>query len=406
VPSSVPATLACVPLAHPITQTYTLPVSPLVAAWLGAALVLLVAAAWPEPERRSAKGPRLYVASWAGRLSAWQLATRLLAVALLVLVVAAGRLGEDDELENLAPALVVGAAWPLLVLASISLGPVWRWTDPWDGAARALTTGQEADEPAHVWPAALLAIGWVWYLSAYTDPLDPRSVGTIVALYTLVTVAGCLAVGRVRWLATSEPLGIVLSWMALLPRRRLVDWEPPRGAEALLGILAGGVLFGAVRRSELWGELNTVRHASFVALLGLLGLCAAGAALLLGMAASSKRPGARAAMVRAAVPAVAGIVVAVAMERNRLSTSIQLLPGLFGDPFGRGWDLFGRAGAGLDPEPLGTRGLSGAQLAVLMLGHLAGAVVLARGVRRVARPPGAVALSVLAGVSVIALASH
>jgi hypothetical protein len=406
VPSPVPATLAGVLLAHPITQSYTLPVSPLVAAWLGAALVLLVAAVWPEPGRRRPKAARTHVASWTGSLSAWQLTARFLAVSLLVLVVAAGRLGENDELENLAPALVVGAAWPLLVLASISLGPVWRWTDPWDGVARALIRGQRDDEPAHVWPAALLAIGWVWYLSAYTDPLSPRSVGTTLALYTLVTVAGCLAVGRVRWLATSEPLGIVLSWMALLPRRRLADWGPPRGAEALLGILAGGVLFGAVRRSELWGDLNTARHASLVALLGVVGMCAAGAALLTGMAAASKRPGARSAVARAAVPAVAGIIVAVAMERNRLSTSIQLLPGLFGDPFGRGWDLFGRAGAGLDPEPLGTRGLLAAQLSVLLVGHLAGAVVLARGVRRAARPAGAVALAVLAGASVIALASH
>jgi hypothetical protein len=108
----------------------------------------------------------------------------------------------------------------------------------------------------------------------------------------------------------------------------------------------------------------------------------------------------------AAVPAVAAIILAVAMERNRLSTSVQLLRGLLGDPFGRGWDLLGRAGAGLDPDPLGMTGLLAAQLVVLVAGHVAGAVVHAGRVRRRARVPGAVALAALVGASAIALVSH
>jgi hypothetical protein len=94
------------------------------------------------------------------------------------------------------------------------------------------------------------------------------------------------------------------------------------------------------------------------------------------------------------------------MDRNRLSTSVQLLPGLVGDPLGRGWDLLGRAGAGLDPAPLGERGLLVAQLGVLLAGHLAGAVVVASSSARAARGPAAVALSILAAASVIAVASH
>jgi hypothetical protein len=396
------------PLAHPLTAPYNLPVSPLVAASAAAALVLLVALSWPQGKGGSASGTELarHVASWAGPLTASQLVTRLLAVILLVLAVAAGRLGADDELENLAPALVIGAAWPLLMLASVVLGPVWRWADPWDGVARALSRGQAEDGSAHVWPAVVIAVPWVWYLSAYGDPLGPRSVGAILALYTLLTLAACLAIGRTRWLAAAEPLGIVLSWLALLPRRRLSGWQPPQGAEALLGVLAGGVLFGAARRSELWGGLNTVDRAALVAALGLLASCAGGAALLTWLATRAGRTGAGPSVARAAVPALAGIVVAVAMDRNRLFTSVQLLPGLLGDPFGRGWDLLGRAGAGLDPAPLGTRGLLAAQLAVVLAGHLAGTIVLARGVRRRAREPAAVGLALLAGISVIALASH
>lgn len=394
------------PLAHPVSQPFHLPVSPLVAALLAGGLVLLVAFACPRGRPRSLREAERHVASWAGSLSAAQMVTRALAAAFLALAIVAGRIGIDDELENLAPALLIGAAWPFLALASITFGPVWRWIDPWDGLARALTAGRPDGPPGGVWPAVPVAAVGVWYLSAYADVLDPRAVGAAAALYTLVTVAGCLAVGRVRWLGASEPLGIVLSWMALLPGRRLPDWEPPRGAEALLGVLAGGVLFGAVRRSEIWGDLNTDPDARFFAVLGVAGFSLAGAGLLVSVAALAGRLGARAAVVRAAVPALAGIIVAVAMDRNRLFTSIQLLPGLFGDPFGRGVDLFGQASVGLDPAPLGVRGLLAAQLAVLLVGFLVGAVVLARRTGRRDRTPAAAALAVLAGASIIAVASH
>jgi hypothetical protein len=393
------------PLAHPLTQPYHLPLSPLVLAYAAAALVIAVALVVPEAGSRSAARRSPELASWAGSLSAAQVATRALAVALLALTIAAGRLGEDDELENLAPAFAVGAMWPLVVLASVVAGPVWRWADPWDAIARALARGDDSEPAGHVWPAAVAALAWVWYLSVHSHPLAPRSVGAALAVYTVATVAGCLAFGRVRWLSSAELFGIVLSWLALVPRRRLAGWTPPRGAPAVLGVLTGGVLFGAARRSELWGDLNTEPHAELLATAGLIVSCAAAWGLV-ALVASSATLAARRAIVRALLPAAAGAVVAVAMDSNRLTTSLQLLPGLFGDPFGEGWDLLGRAGAGLDPAPFGTGGLLAVQLAVLVAGFLGGAVVLARHVARKERAPAAGGISLLAGASVIALASH
>ena len=382
--------------AHPLSETYELPLSPLVAANAAAALVFVLAFVVPGGRRRPSAGT---VASWAGALTRAQIVVRAVAVALLALAIAAGRLGADDQLENLAPALVVGAGWPLLVLASVVVGNVWRWVDPWDGIARALAPGDGSREPGAVWPAVPFALVWVWYLSVYSDPLEPRAVGAVLALYTVVTIGGCLALGRARWLGRAEPLGIVLSWMARRPR----GWEPPRGAEALLGVLAGGVLFGAVRRSELWGGLNTAQEAQLVATLGLLASCAVAAGLLALMASSTAG---RAAVVTAALPAVAGVIVAVAMDRNRLFTSVQLLPGLLGDPFGEGWDLLGSATAGLDPAPLGTTGLLVAQLGALVAGYVAAAIVFGRVAPRTARTPSAAGFAVLAGLSVIAVTSH
>jgi hypothetical protein len=393
------------PVAHPLTEPFQLPISPLAAAILAAGVVLVVAFAVPRGSLR-ADGQPAGLASSAGDLSGLQLVTRAVGVAVLALAIAVGRLGADDELENLAPALVVGVLWPMLVLAAVALGPVWRWIDPWDSVARLLARGGPEGGGPHVWPAVPLALAWVWYLSVYRHTLDPRALGAALALYTLVTLAGSLAFGRVRWLSTAEPFGILFSWLALLPRRRLMDWNPPRGAEALLGVFVGGVLFGAVRRSELWGSLNTASKAEIYSAVGLVLFCAAAVGILMLMAAAAQQAGARAVAARATVPVLAAIVVAVAMDQNRLTTSLQLLPALLGDPFGRGWDLLGTAGEGLDPAPLGERGLLGAQLALVAAGQVVGAAVLARRLERADRAPVALLLAVLASASVIALVSH
>lgn len=396
--------------AHPLTEHFTFPLAP-VAIW-SPVLVLAVGLYWPARRGEAVRGSpadNVGAASWAGTLSRSQFATRWMAVACLGMAIVAGRLGADSDLENPAPAMVVGVAWPLLVLASVVAGAVWRWVDPWDTLARAAARGDQTVGENQVWPAVLVSLPWVWYLSAYPATLDPRSVGTILALYTVGTLAGCVAVGRARWLSSGEPLGIVLGWMAQVPRGRLAIWRPPHGAEALAGVLAGGVLFGAVRRSRLWGELNLMPAAVIFATMGLAVCCLAIAGLFVLAARAGQRRGGREGPARAAVPAVAGIVIAVAMENNRLTTSIQLLPSLLGDPLGRGWNVFGAAGTDLVPAPLGVTGLVVVQIATLVAGHLVGAITLARGsdhaLPRQARVPAATALAVLTALSVIAVAS-
>jgi hypothetical protein len=228
-------------------------------------------------------------------------------------------------------------------------------------------------------------------------------VGAGLAAYSIATVAGCLAFGRKRWLSRAEVFGILFSWIARLPRRRLLDWHPPRGAEAILGVLAGGLLFGAVRRSSLWGALNVAPLAVLYATAGLLGACAATTAFLWAMGRWSSRHRSPGATTAAAVPAVASLAVAIGMARNRLFTLVQLLPGVASDPFGLGWDLFGTADWALNPDPFGHVGLSLLQLLVLVAGHLAGAWVLSHRVDLPHRTPGVVALGVLVGAAALAV---
>ncbi|MEX2458822.1 MAG: hypothetical protein WD770_07525 [Actinomycetota bacterium] len=389
--SAAPATLA-----HPFVEAIELPVSPLVASLIAAAIVAALAYRWPAATRRAepASGP---FASWEGPLGPGRTAARIAAIGLAVLAVVAGRMGPDSELRNLAPALLVGAGWPLLVLASAVAGPVWRWLDPWDGVARALAPGAPATAPSGVHPAAVPAAAWAWYLVAFRDSLRPGTVALVFGAYSIATIIGALATGRGRWLGACEPIGLVFSWIARLPRRALTGWTPPPGAELVLGVLAGGLVLGLFRDSSL-------APPAVGGSLAVVAASAAGGALVVLAGRIGARRGAAGSVAAGMVPALAGVAVALALARNRLLVSVQLLPGLASDPLGRGWDLFGTADWSIEPSPLGVAGRAAVQVAVLLAGHVAGAVVVARRTVDVrARDAGAVALTVSAGLSVAAV---
>jgi hypothetical protein len=390
-------------VAHPLTVPHVLPVSPVVLAASVAVLVAGTALWWPS-RRAVAPGGEVF-ASWEGGLDRARVAGRVVAVALLLLAVAAGRAGSERELANLAPALVVGAAWPGLLALSATLGPVWRWLDPWDGAARLLAPSGagEGAAAADVRWALVPSMAWAAYLTVYRTPLSPRSVGLALGVYTIVTIAGCLAAGRVSWLSRVEVFGLLFSWTARLPRGQLRAWQPPRGASAVVGALTGGLLFGAIRRSELWGGLNVGPRATVVTAVGFVAVAA-----VAGTAAATAewwagRRGARGAVASALVPVSAATAIVVGLVSERLITSILLLPSLASDPFGRGWDLFGTAGRGL-PAGIGPTRVAALQAAVLLAGYLAGAAVAA-GRGRPARVPAALLLSAGAGGSMLVIAS-
>jgi hypothetical protein len=404
-PTQTPTNMRIVPagtaLAHPLSQHGALPISPLVAAVLATCVVLALSLRNPKHQQLPhARGERF--ASWTTDLTLPKILTRSLSLALVVLAVAAGRAGSPDELDNLAPALVVGVAWPLLVLASALLGPIWRWLDPWDFVAR-LQSDEVDGGAGSVGPAVVVAFVWAWYLNAYGSTLEPRSVGATLGLYSIVTVAGCLAFGRAPWLSRAEAFGLFLTWTARSRRRGLLAWRPPRFAELVLGVVAGGLLFGALRASELWGERNVASGAELYALAGVTTSCALCALLLSVLERSSSRRGAPGTVAAGVVPVIAAFAVASALGNNRLFTSLQLLPGLMGDPFGRGWNLFGEAAVGLNPSPLGATGLAVVQVVVLLVGFAAGSSVVSRRADPGGRYPAIIALSLLAAATTIAV---
>lgn len=399
-------------LAHPVPGHTHLIVSPAPAVLGTVVFLLAVAVLWPPKGSRSwgggdDLGGRLH--SWAGGVTPLQVATRSLALAVLILAAAAGRAGSPDELRNIAPALVIGVGWPMLIAGSALLGPVWRWGDPWDSVTRAVERAagpaSSSTTPApSVWPVVVPTLLWVWYLAAYADALEPRSVGAALAIYSIVTVAGSVIVGRARWFSSFEVFGLLFGWAARLPRRLLPSWTPPVAADVVLGILGGGLLFGLVRRSSLWENLNLSPRSDLYAVLGLLAFAAGGVAVVVAgerFARFSPLPG---AVTAACVPLVVGLALALALANNRLLTSLQLLPRLASDPFGLGWDLFGTADWILSPNPLGGGGRAVLQIAILALSGGAGVAVAATRGNYRARLAATAVMTGLVGAAVVAVA--
>lgn len=404
-------------LAHPLVESSALPLPPVVVATLAALLVAasfrLPAAAsravpgWGGPgsgRRRPATGAALR-----GGLDDWRpawTASRLAVVALLAAATVAGRAGVDDPAENLAPVLVVGIGWPLVVAGCLLAPGLWAWLDPWDALARALESvpGSRRFPPgppaaADVRPAAVAALAWVWFLGGYGATFSPRAVGAAVALYTLATLAGCLLLGRAAWLGRFELFGLLGTWCGLLRRGGLVTWQPPRGVATVLGVLGGGLVFGALRLSGMWFRL--AHPAAATAAVAAAGL--AGAALLHGTERLATRRGAPGAVAAAAVPAVASLALAVALTNDRLWLAAQLLPALLDDPLGRGWELLGGIEPAVRANPLGAAGLAVVQVGLLTAGGVAGALVARSRGGRVAAAPAVAGLTGLLAAGVLAV---
>jgi hypothetical protein len=398
-------------LAHPLTEVGRLEIPPLAAAVIAMVLVAAAARFWPGgsapagPAQADEAGWRVH--SWFGRLHAGQWATRGLAVALLVLAAVAGRIGSESEVRNLAPALVVGAGWPLLLAGSLILGAVWRWLDPWDGAARVL--GRDADQApvADATWAVVPAAGLAWYLGALPNPYAPRAVGLGLAAYTLVTVGGCLLAGRARWLSRAEVFGLLFAWAALVRRGLAARWRPPRGAEVVLGVVAGGLVFSVVRRSALWGGIAARPGAVLFSSLAVVVLAGGSGWLLWWLERRGRREGTEGSVSVAVVPAVVSLGLALAMSSNVLFTSISLIPELLADPFGRGWDLhpfdlplFSLCASGESS----CVALVAVQSGVLLVGGILGAIALAHRVAMpAARQPGMAALCLIVAGGVVAV---
>lgn len=348
--------LETVVLAHPLTEPGGLGLPPLflatVVVAISTVLVLRLPTGAPQVTSEDAAGH----GTPGGRpsMGTGERVARTFAVAILLLVVIAGRLGQDSQLDNIAPSLAIGMAWPgLLVVALVGRG-WWDRINPFDTLARGLQAlGGQGDPvgPASLkggrWWAVPAALAWTYYLGVYSQPLEPRVVGAVVAGYTILMLAGCLAVGRRRWLEAGELLTVLFGTIDGMRNRR-TRLAPDRGTTVVIAVLAGGLTFATLRISTLWiRQLLGLGIDPLAATTTVPGLIGVAALSLLGLQASERwavRSGSPAGVVTGAVAVVvAGIGLAQAMVRERLLKAAVIVVARLSNPLGGDVDMFGTA---------------------------------------------------------------
>jgi hypothetical protein len=215
--------------AHGFGDRYDLPVP--LSLWLSGAAIAVVlsfviigvvvrtptmAAAYPRVNLLRWRPARVLVDA---RL--WQ-AARIASGALLVLIVAAGVVGNQNPLRNIAPTAVWVVGWVGVAYLSALLGNVWMIINPWSalfaGAERFVRGGLEwrvAYPPAlGVWPAVLLFGAFAWTELVFEERAVPAQLALLIAGYSLITWAGMAIFGRATWLCHGDPFAIAFGLLA------------------------------------------------------------------------------------------------------------------------------------------------------------------------------------------------
>ncbi len=407
-------------LAHPVTESVGLGVAPAVVA-LGVSVLLWVVAvvlrsrasadqAVAEPS--SGDLAPADASTGPDPLSRSQLVGRAVGAALLVLAVVAGRLGEPSQLETITTALVIGAGWPLLLMTSL-VTDVWGRLAPFDGVARLLERVAGPTSRAAVPDMVLdrVAVGGAllitWWLTAYQPGLEPRVLGLALGVYALVTWAGCLAVGRERWLARAEILTVLFAALARARRHRSLT-VPPQHLTAL-GVLLGGLVAAELRFSRWFvtdvARVGVLPFSEPATVLAYVVLVALGVLSVHGAVRWGRRLRA-AGRVTAVLPfLVVGAGLSAAVERDRLWVSAQVLWSRLSDPLGTGLDLLGTADLVIRPWPYGVVPRLLLQLTLLVVPVLVGMVVALRTRDDRRAEPAVVLVSSWVVVAVLAAAS-
>jgi hypothetical protein len=425
--------------AHGFGQRYDLPL-PLTLYLCGAALtvavscVMLMLFVRRAPTARDAPGVNL-LAFAPGRALVSPVVVavlRLAAVALYLLVLAAGFFGNPSPFRNFVPLGVWALWWVGMAYVSALVIDLWRVVDPLDtifaaaerawarmSGGRMLVRGLRLPTWVGAWPAVALYLVFQWMELVWEGTDSPRQVAIAISAYSLVTWIGMALFGRSAWLGHGEVFtrvfGVLARFapleVALDERRRvarlalrpyavgLLAREPVHPSEiALVVLILSGVSFDGFLETPAWAALAEAwpgggdgGSADFLRSAGLVAAPLIFLAVYLVFSYLIARCGATRGSpfdARIATRRVAGLFVltlapiAIAYQfahyLSYLVTASQYMISIASDPFGWGWNLFGTVTHLVHPNIIDARlvwitsviAIVAGHVAALWLGHL------------------------------------
>jgi hypothetical protein len=405
--------------AHGLVGRADLPIPTWLFGW-AAAIVLGVSfaalgALWRQPrleeprERRVVRVPRI-VDAVCGALG----------IGVFGLVVYAGFAGSDVPTANIAPTAIYVIFWVGTVVLSVLFGDVFRAFNPWRSlavalasVARPLARGWRVrpyPERLGRWPAALGILAFAWLELAYppTERTDPSQLALIAVVYAVVQLAGMAVYGVEPWSRRADAFGVYFNLFA-----RLSPWErrdgvlhlrPPlsgaprwdgrvAGSVALLCVAIGTTSFDGFSNGAAWADLSpdvqsvfkdlgagqelALELASTVGILFFVGLVALVYRLgIAGMRTIGGDHTTRELLGRFAHSLIPiAFAYAIAHYFSLLVYQGQAIGYLISDPLGKGSDIFGTAGSGIDYNVISGSGIWYVQVGALVCGHVAGLVL-------------------------------
>src|SRR5262249_50237234 len=120
---------------------------------------------------------------------------RVIAALVLVLVIAAGFLGDQNPFRNLAPTMVWIIGWVGVSFLCAIVGDVWRLINPWDAVYRAAewlrSRGDHRENKTRaaypqwlgVWPAFILFVGFAWMELVWSGRSVPAALAGALVVY-------------------------------------------------------------------------------------------------------------------------------------------------------------------------------------------------------------------------------
>lgn len=323
-------------------------------------------------------------------------------------LVAIGLYGTRDPLQNLLPLTVWTLLWVGLTLASAIFGNLWRDIEPWTGPVRALRRligwqGSIGLARLGHWPAVAGYLGFAWFEIVSLSPADPAVLARVVTAYALVILVLAVVEGE-DWLARgefltvyfamiariapfwAEPQGGRLRIMAGLPGAQVMALAPlTASAMAFVTLILASVSFDGLSETFWWlarigvnplefpgrSAVTGVNSAGLLAVWGLMSALIM-VAIRAGLPRRQARRDVAGLMMLSFLPIAAGYHVAHYLVA--LLTQGQYALVALGDPFGRGWSLFGLddhwISFGFLSTRAGVQAVWTAQFAVILGAHL------------------------------------
>ncbi|MGE0736186.1 MAG: hypothetical protein AB7G15_05825 [Alphaproteobacteria bacterium] len=415
--------------AHTIGERYDLPLPLLYfVIGAGAAVALSFAAAAivlrPGAHRQRAWVVMSETGARAPLARVVRLVLQVFGLAVFALAIAAGLLGDQHPARNIAPSIVWIGWWVGLAAFAALIGNLWPLLNPW--RTLFLWFGGRATAPPRAvpqrpipqrwraWPAVALLLGFVWFELIFPFGASPLAIAVAALGYAALMLFGMARYGE-AWLGRADAFTVLFDLLGrFAPVRaeatpagtRLVlrFWgggiagDPPLSLSmtaftllALAAVLFDGFLGTSVWRAidrafgSLWGPRfdDDSLIAATVSLIGLwlvfLGAYLGTMALTAKLVGAARRTNGRTegrtegrmwAQRYAAtlIPIAVGYHVAHNFAYLLVQGQAALI--LTGDPFGRGWNLFGLAGREPDITVVGAEGSWLAALLAIVGGHL------------------------------------